>query len=57
MRAAVDLVLTDEERTELTKLVGSRLTSVRPAPRARIPLLRANGRLNKDAAALWGIGD
>ncbi len=48
--------LTDAERTELTRLVRSRRTSVRLALRARIVLLAAAGRQNKDIAAELGIG-
>ncbi len=37
-------VLTDEERAELTRLARSKLTTVRPAQRAHIALLRlSNG--------------
>jgi hypothetical protein len=34
-RVAIEIVLTDEERTELTELVRSKLTSVRLTQRAR----------------------
>lgn len=40
MRVAPEIVLSDEERAGLTRLVRSRLTSVRLAQRARIVLLR-----------------
>ena len=43
MRVATKIVLTNEERAELTKLVRSKLTSVRLAQRARIVLLAAQG--------------
>ena len=56
MRVAPPLVVTDAERTELTQLVRSRRTSVRLALRARIVLLAAAGRQNKDIAAELGIG-
>lgn len=39
MRVAQEIMLTDEERTRLTKLVRSKLTSVRRAQRVRIVLL------------------
>ena len=56
MRVAPEIVLTNEERGELTKLVRSRLTSVRLAQRARIVLLAAKGHQSKDIAAELGIG-
>jgi transposase len=56
MRIASEVVLTDEERVELTALVRSRLTSVRLALRARIVLLSAEGMQNKDIAAQLGVG-
>jgi len=56
MRVAPPLVVTDAERAELTRLVRSRRTSVRLALRARIVLLAAAGRQNKDIAAALGIG-
>jgi len=56
MRVAPPLVLTDAERTELTRLVRSRRTSVRLALRAQIVLLAAAGRQNKDIATELGIG-
>ena len=56
MRVAPPLVVTDTERAELTRLVRSRRTSVRLALRARIVLLAAAGRQNKDIAAELGIG-
>ena len=56
MRVAPPLVVTDAERAELTRLVRSRRTSVRLALRARIVLLAAAGRQNKDIAAELGIG-
>ncbi len=56
MRVAPPLVVTDAERAELTQLVRSRRTSVRLALRARIVLLAAAGRQNKDIAAELGIG-
>src|SRR5207247_10998632 len=43
VRVAPEIVLTNEERAELTKLVRSKLTSVRLAVRARIVLLAEQG--------------
>ena len=54
MRVAPEIVLTDEERAELTRLVRSKLTSVRLAQRARIVLLAADGMQNKDIAEQLG---
>lgn len=56
MRVALEIVLTDEERAELSKLVRSRRTSVRLALRARIVLLAADGMRNKDIAEQLGVG-
>jgi len=56
MRVAREIVLTDPERAQLTRLVRSKLTSVRLAVRARIVLLAAAGRQSKDIAAQLGIG-
>jgi len=56
MRVAPEIVLTNEERAELSKLVHSKLTSVRLAQRARIVLLAAKGHQSKDIAAALGIG-
>jgi transposase len=56
VRVAPEIQLTDEERTKLTRLVQSKLTSVRLAQRARIVLLAANGMQNKDIAEQLGIG-
>jgi transposase len=50
-----EIVLTDDERAELTRLSRSKLTSVRLAQRACIVLLAAQGMQNKDIAAL-GVG-
>jgi transposase len=49
-------VLTDEERAELTRLVRSKLTSVRLAQRARIVLLASQGLQNLEIAAQLGVG-
>ena len=56
MRIAAEIVLTDEERSELTRLARSRLTSVRLGLRARIVLLAAQGMQNIDIAAQLGVG-
>lgn len=56
MRVAPEIVLTDEERVELTKLSQSRLTSVRMAQRAQIVLLAANGMQNREIAEEMGVG-
>ncbi|AGW95483.1 endonuclease DDE [Ralstonia pickettii DTP0602] len=56
VRVAPEIMLTDEERTKLTRLVRSKLTSVRLAQRARIVLLAANGMQNKDIAEQLGVG-
>lgn len=56
MRVAPEIVLTDGERTELTKLAASRLTSVRLSQRARIVLLAAEGMQNQRIAEQLGIG-
>src|SRR5213595_889890 len=56
VRVAPEIMLTDEERTKLTSLVRSKLTSVRLAQRARIVLLAADGVQNKDIAEQLGIG-
>jgi hypothetical protein len=46
----------DEERGELTRLVRSKLTSVRLAQRERTVLLAADGVQNKDIAELLDVG-
>ncbi len=56
MRVAPEIILTSEERAELTKLARSKLTSVRLAQRARIVLLAAQGMQSKDIATELGIG-
>lgn len=56
MRVAPVIVLTKEEHAELTKLVRSKLSSVRLAQRARIVLLAADGMQNKDIAQQLGVG-
>ncbi len=56
MRVAPEIVLTSEEHAELTKLVRSKLSSVRLAQRARIVLLAAEGMQNKEIAQQLGVG-
>ena len=56
VRVAPEIVLTDEQKTELTRLSRSGRTSVRLAQRARIVLLAAQGLQNKDIAEELGIG-
>ncbi len=56
MRVAPGIVLTDDERAQLTSLVRSKLTSVRLAQRARMVLLAADGKQNQDIAQQVGVG-
>ena len=56
VQVAAEIVLTDEERNELSKLVRSKRTSVRLAQRARIVLLAAEGMLSKNIAEQRGGG-
>lgn len=56
MRVAPEIVLTNEEHAELSKLVRSKRTSVRLAQRAHIVLLAADGMQNKDIAKHLGVG-
>ena len=56
MRVAPTIELTDEQKSVLTKLARSKRTCVRLAQRAKIVLLAAQGRQNKDIAAQLGIG-
>jgi hypothetical protein len=56
MGVAPPLVLTDAERTELTRLVRSRRTSVRLALRARTVLLAADGHQDEEIATELGTG-
>ncbi len=56
MRVAPAIVLTDDERAELTRLVRSKRTSVRLSQRARIVLLCAAGTQNKEIADQLGVG-
>ena len=56
MRVASQIVLTQDERNELTRLVRSKLTSVRLEQRASIVLLAADGFQNQDIAQMLGVG-
>jgi len=56
MRVAPEIVLTNEEHAELSKLVRSKRTSVKLAQRARLVLLAADGMQNKDIAEQLGVG-
>ena len=56
MRVAPKIILSDDERAELAKLVRSKLSSVRLAQRARIVLLAADGMQNKDIAQQLDVG-
>jgi transposase len=56
VRVAPEIVLSAEERAELTRLVRSKLTSVRLAQRARIVLLAEQGLQNQEIAAQLGVG-
>jgi len=56
VRVAPEIALTDDERAELTRLIRSKLTSVRLSQRARIVLLAAAGMQNKDIAEQLGVG-
>jgi transposase len=56
MRVAREIVLTEDERAELNRLVRSKLTSVRLEQRAQIVLLASEGMQNKEIAEQLGIG-
>jgi transposase len=56
MRVAPEIVLSEEERVQLNKLVASGLTSVRLSQRARLALLAAKGMQNQDIAQQLGLG-
>jgi transposase len=56
MRVAPKIVLTEEERVELNRLVRSKVTIVRLVQRARIILLAADGMQNRDIATQVGVG-
>jgi transposase len=55
MRVAPSILLSDEQRCELLAAAGSRSVSVRFAQRARMILLAAQGRQDKQIAAEVGI--
>src|ERR1700687_3264772 len=56
MRVAPEIMLTNEERAELTRLARSKLTSVRLAQRGRIVLLASQGLQNKEISLQLGVG-
>ena len=56
MRVAPEIILTSQERAELTRLTRSRLTSVRLESRAGIVLLAADEFQNKDIAQMLAVG-
>lgn len=55
MRIAREIALSEQERSELSKVVRSKLSSVRLVQRARIVLLAAQGLQNKDIALQLGV--
>ena len=54
MKVAVSIVLSPEERAELEKLARGRRVAVRVAERARIVLLAAEGKQNREIAEISG---
>jgi len=56
MRVATKVVLSKDEREDLTRLVRSKQTSVRLSQRARIVLLAADGMQNQEIAAQLKVG-
>jgi transposase len=56
VRVAPKIVLSDDERTELTRLARSGRSSVRLARRVRIVLLAADGMQNKEISEQLGVG-
>jgi transposase len=56
MRVAPEIILTEDERAELMKLVGSKCTSVRLEQRAGMVLLAADGLQNKEIGEMLGMG-
>lgn len=56
MRVAPEIILTNEEHAELSKLACSKRSSVRLVQRARIVLRAADGMQNKDIAQQLGVG-
>ncbi|QFX95392.1 IS630 family transposase [Acidithiobacillus thiooxidans ATCC 19377] len=55
MRVAPTVILTSEELSELSRIVASRLSSVRLSLRARMILLAAEGLQNKEIAERLGV--
>ena len=55
MRLACQITLTDEDRAALQRWSRGRSTEARLVERARIVLLAADGRENKEIAAELGI--
>jgi transposase len=56
VRVAPEIVLTEDERAKLMKLVGSNLTSIRLEQQAGIVLLAADGVQNKEIVEMLGVG-
>ncbi len=56
MRVATKIVLSEDEMSELTKLVRSKQGSVRLSQRARIVLLAADGMQNQEIATQLNVG-
>ncbi len=54
MRVACEIKINDEQRNKLQKLVRARRVSVRLAQRAKIVLMAADGKMNKDIAEELG---
>ena len=54
MKVAASIVLSTEERSELEKLARGRKVAVRVAERARIVLLAAEGKQNREIAEICG---
>ena len=55
MRRAIPIILTDDERSELTTLARSRTTAARRVMRAQIVLVAAEGAENQTIAAELGV--
>lgn len=55
MRVAVEVVLSAEEREELERLAGGRKVPARVVERARIVLLAAEGKQDREIARLCGV--
>lgn len=56
MRVAADVVLSEDERATLEKWARGRTSEVRRAERARIVLLAAAGKTNKEIGEALGVG-